>query len=218
MTGVSVKSQHVRAAMTVLPNKIGLKQHEESAMRERIALADEAHSIRGVPFRGVVAAIQKFLGSDKVEEMCGQFGFGPRFDLTTRYPLRDFLKFEYAAAQAIAEITGDFDIAVAECGGGAVDLFFDSRAGQVMRGLSGRSPHRMLGSVPVGYQVLVNFGERSWDKLGDNSGVFKFKNELLGVMHSYGVFEMALVQSYGDITKYVVTVDSPVDFTFEISW
>ena len=128
------------------------------------------------------------------------------------------LEFELAAARAIAAEIGDFDLAVAECGASAIDLFFDSRAGQAMRSLSGRSPHRMLSSVSVGFQLLVNFGERNWTKTGENSGVFTFRNEMLGCTHVYGNFEAALTQTYGIDVDYGLVQTSLLDFEFHMRW
>jgi len=203
----------------MLANKLNLRNFEQRSIRERIELVEDHHTIRGTPFRGVVNALDKYCGTDAAPPLCDKFGLPTTFELTARYPMREFLLFEQAAAEAITKVNGgDFDMAIAECGAGAVDLFFGSRAGEVMRGLSGRSPHRMLSSVPVGYQVLVNFGERSWKKINAQAGVFKFRGELLGIMHSWGVFDTSLTESYGKNVRYKLDILGPLDFDLRLDW
>ncbi len=198
--------------------KLPLENFEETALPERLAMVEDSHTVRGLPFRGLAVAIKNHCGAAKLNELMSKLGVGPEFDISTRYPLRRFLEFELAAARAIAAEIGDFDLAVAECGASAIDLFFDSRAGQAMRSLSGRSPHRMLSSVSVGFQLLVNFGERNWTKTGENSGVFTFRNEMLGCTHVYGNFEAALTQTYGIDVDYGLVQTSLLDFEFHMRW
>lgn len=198
--------------------KLPLENFEETALPERLAMVEDSHTIRGLPFRGIATAVELHCGMPKLEELMTRLGIGPRFDVSTRYSLRRFLEFELAAARAIANEIGDFDLALAECAAGAVDLFFDSRAGQAMRNLSGRSPHRMLSSVSVGYQLLVNFGERNWTKTGENAGVFAFRNEMLGCTHIFGNFEAALTQTYGIDVDYGLVQTSLLDFEFHMRW
>lgn len=198
--------------------KLPLENFEETALPERLAMVEDSHTIRGIPFRGLASAVVTHCGLAKLEELSVRLGVGPKFDASTRYPLRRFLEFELAAARAIAAELGDFDLAVAECGAGAVDLFFESRAGQAMRNLSGRSPHRMLSSVSVGYQLLVNFGERNWTKTGETAGVFTFRNEMLGCTHIFGNFEAALTQTYGIDVDYGLVQTSLIDFEFHMRW
>ncbi|MFV8751884.1 TIGR02265 family protein [Nannocystaceae bacterium ST9] len=198
--------------------KLPLENFEETALLERLAMVEDSHTMRGLPFRGLAAALRAHCGPAKMAELMSTLGIGPEFDISTRYPLRRFLEFELAAARAIAVELGDFDLAVAECGAGAIDLFFDSRAGQAMRSLSGRSPHRMLSSVSVAFQLMVNFGERNWTKTGENSGVFTFRNEMLGCTHVYGNFEAALTQTYGIDVDYGLVQTSLLDFEFHMRW
>ncbi len=198
--------------------KLPLENFEETALTERLAMVEDSHSIRGLPFRGLAAAIEQHCGPGRAEELMSRLGIGPRFDVSTRYSLRRFLEFELAAARAVANEIGDFDLALAECAAGAIDLFFDSRAGQAMRNLSGRSPHRMLSSVSVAYQLLVNFGERNWTKTGENTGIFTFRNEMLGCTHIFGNFEAALTQTYGIDVDYGLVQTSLIDFEFHMRW
>ena len=110
--------------------KLPLENFEETALPERLAMVEDSHTVRGLPFRGLAVAIKNHCGAAKLNELMSKLGVGPEFDISTRYPLRRFLEFELAAARAIAAEIGDFDLAVAECGASAIDLFFDSRAGQ----------------------------------------------------------------------------------------
>ena len=115
-------------------------------------------------------------------------------------------------------MSGSFDEAVFKIGAAAVQLFFDSVAGKTMKLLAGKEPHRLLSAVPNGYSVLVNFGEREYQKSGDHAGVFTFRHELLGAVHTAGIFDAALRAVYGVDPTIALDSSSPVDFKFRISW
>ena len=192
---------------------------EKQAIERRLALVTDDLTIRGTPVEAMSRLVREAVGDEVATEVAKEAGFKTAsFNMLQKYSLKQFLQFERAAAEHIAVITGGFDEAIFKIGAAAVHLFFDSVAGKTMKLLAGREPHRLLSAVPNGYSVLVNFGEREYQKSGDHAGVFTFRRELLGPVHTAGIFDAALRAVYAVDPTIVLDSSSPVDFKFRISW
>jgi uncharacterized protein (TIGR02265 family) len=192
---------------------------EEQAIERRLAMATDDLTIRGTPVEALSRLIREVAGDEMATTVAKEAGFaGASFNMLQKYSLKQFLRFERAAAQHVAGITGGFDEAVFKIGAAAVHLFFDSVAGKTMKLLAGREPHRLLAAVPNGYSVLVNFGEREYQKTGEHSGVFTFRRELLGPVHTAGIFDAALRAVYSVEPTIALEPSTNVDFKFRISW
>jgi uncharacterized protein (TIGR02265 family) len=192
---------------------------ERDRLRERIKLLSGEETIRGTPFQAMHDLVARLGGSEDVDACRAAAQVAESsFNIMKKYSLRSFLLFEQAAAERLAIKLGGFEQAVFRLGAAAVDVFFDSVAGRTMKLLAGREPHRLLGSVSNGYSVLVNFGSRDYLRQSDRSGIFSFRGELLGAVHTAGIFDQALRTVY-EVTPQIDVVDAElVDFKFKLSW
>lgn len=192
---------------------------ESIALPKRIEMLSGDETIRGTPFQAAYGVVAKYSGTKTAETICTEAGLTEtKFNLLKKYSLREFLLFEQAAAKHLATTVGGFDEAVFQIGAAAVDIFFDSVAGRTMKILAGNEPHRMLNAVPNGYELLVNFGHREYVKTGDRSAKFIFRRELLGPVHTSGIFDAAFRQVYNLSLDIQLEATSPVDFVFHLNW
>lgn len=192
---------------------------ETVAMERRLAMVSDEMTIRGTPVEAMSRLLRESLGESTATTAAKDAGFtGASFNMLQKYSLKQFLQFERAAAEQLSSIAGGYDEAVFKIGAAAVHLFFDSVAGKTMKLLAGREPHRLLSAVPNGYSVLVNFGERQYQKTGEHSGVFTFRHELLGAVHTAGIFDAALRAVYGVEPTIALEATTLVDFKFRMSW
>ena len=192
---------------------------EKQSIERRLAMVTDDLTIRGTPAEAMCRLIREVAGEDVATTVAQEAGFkSASFNMLQKYSLKQFLEFERAAADHIAGAVGGFDEAIFKIGAAAVHLFFDSVAGKTMKLLAGREPHRLLSAVPNGYSVLVNFGTRQYQKTGDHAGLFTFQHELLGPVHTAGIFDAALRAVYGVEPTIALEASTPVDFKFRISW
>lgn len=192
---------------------------ERYALRDRIALAEGSnHTIRGVPFLGVHSLLRKARREDELERLCREFDIPTEPSVMAKYQAETFLRFEHQAAKVIEQEAGSMDGAVYICGYAAIEVFFDTLAGRTVKALSGGDPNRLLGSVPSGYQLLASFGSRSYERITENSGRFSFKEELLGPVHTAGIFTAAFESLHRLVPTIEVEQHDVGDFDFLISW
>lgn len=193
---------------------------EQQALATRIGMLAGEETIRGTPVEGMSRLLQSLCGPDALTAAAKEGGFTiTSFNMLQKYPLRQVMLMERSAATQMSRVlSGGFDEAVFQMGAAAVQLFFDSVAGKTMKLLAGKEPHRLLSAVPNGYSVLVNFGQREYIKTGERSGTFKFHGELLGPVHTAGIFDAALRSVYEVDPKITLEAGSLTDFTFKMSW
>lgn len=192
---------------------------EQQAIERRLAMVTDDLTIRGTPVEATARLVREVAGVDVLMMVAKEAGFkAASFNMLQKYPLKQFLQFERKAAEHLAAVAGGYDAAIFKIGASAVHLFFDSVAGKTMKLLAGREPHRLLSAVPNGYSVLVNFGERSYEKTGERSGLFSFHYELLGPVHTAGIFDAALRAVYGIEPTIALEPTSNIDFRFRLSW
>lgn len=133
--------------------------------------------------------------------------------------MTQFLKLQQLGGEQVCNAHGDFDEGVFAFGASICDRFLQTPAGRSVRMMSIASPHRIFSVCPSGYSLLVNFGDRSYEKTGPNTGVFTFKNDFLGPVHNAGVFASAFRLLYRrDLTIEVHQEPSPLDIRFNLSW
>jgi uncharacterized protein (TIGR02265 family) len=203
----------------VINMKVKPTSAESVALPQRLALLTGQETIRGTPFQAMYSLVETTGGPEVLQAACAAAGISPgSFNVMRKYSLKEFLLFEETAAARMAERLGSFDEAVFHFGAAAVDLFFDSVAGRTMKILAGKEPHRLLGATANGYSVLVNFGKREYQKRGERAGVFTFADELLGPVHSAGIFDAAVRNVYNMDVEIQLEQAGPTNFTFLLSW
>ena len=209
-----------RRLLRSIPNhmKITPNRPEVDALPSRISLAPPDASLRGVPFQGVEALLARHGYEKEERELRREFDLPDSFSTMTKYSLVSFLKYEESACKLLAEQLFGFDEAVYRCGAAAIEVFFATLAGRTMKALAGDNPHRLLASVPNGYELLASFGERRYLKLGPREGRFNFSDDYLGPVHTCGLFDAAVRELHGLEAKFELEESGQLGFSFAISW
>ena len=199
--------------------KVRPQTDERAGFDERLRLAPVTGSVRGLPFEGVMRVLRQHLNDAHITDLLTQTELGvTTIKRMNKYPLKQFIAFEREAAERVASDTFPFEEAVFTMGAAAIDLFFESIAGRTMKMLAGDEPHRLLSNVPNGYDVLVSFGERSYEKVNATSGIFRFGDEYLGPLHTTGVFDAGLRAVFNVDAQFDLVQSSASTFTLEIAW
>jgi len=186
----------------------------------RTRAATDKDVLLGIFFDSSLASLKRLLGEADAEAIRAEV-FGPRKVVSFfRYPATDVLKLvDLGAKRSKQGARGYHEVAMA-FGRSAASIFFDSQSGKMMAFLAGDKPHRLLSTAPSGYKAVTSFGERTYEKVGENSGRMHFRADLLGPSWQQGVVEQAL-QSMAHVTPKVrmeVKNASGTDFTAHVEW
>lgn len=198
--------------------KINPKRPEADALPSRISLAPPEHCLRGVPFQGIEALLAQYGFEAQDKTLRKELDLPDSFSTMTKYPLASFLRYEHRACELLSDPLYGYDEAVYRCGASAIEVFFATLAGRTMKALAGDNPHRLLTSVPNGYELLATFGKRQYHKLGPNGGRFVFTEDYLGPVHTCGIFDAAIRELHGVDANFELEQSAPLDFSFAIDW
>ncbi len=194
-----------------------LVRPEQDALLDRLAQAQVKTTVRGIPLRGLNVALLRHLGAERSQPLRQQLRL-ENVPLTSRRSVVEFLQFELIVARAIGDRLGSFERGVEACGAGAMQLFFDSRAGQAMIGLAGQDPHRMLTSTPVAFQFMFDFGRRHWRATGERSGMLDCAEDFLGPAYTFGFIALAVERYYGVQLQPGLVQRDLLNFSLQLSW
>jgi uncharacterized protein (TIGR02265 family) len=186
----------------------------------RIRAATDKDVLLGIFFDSSLASLKRLLGEAEAGSVRTEL-FGSRNLVSFfRYPVADILKLvDLAVKRGKPGARSHHEVAMA-CGRSAAGTFFESQSGKMMSFLAGDKPHRLLSTAPSGYKAVTTFGERSYEKVGENSARMHFRSDLLGPSWQLGVVEQAL-QSMAHVTPKVrmeLKNTLGTDFTAHVEW
>lgn len=99
--------------------------------------------------------------------------------------------------------------------------FFGSPMGNLMFSLARATPHDLIEASVMGYRACVNWGTRTYTKIGPREATMQFQDDLLGpAWHAVGIFPPAIKRVCGvDATVVVEDVDEArSNFTLRTTW
>jgi uncharacterized protein (TIGR02265 family) len=186
----------------------------------RIRAATDKDVLLGIFFDSSLACLKRMLGEAEATSMRAEL-FGTRSLVSFfRYPVADILKLvDLTVKRSKPGSRSNHEVAL-EFGRSASGTFFDSQSGKMMSFLAGDKPHRLLSTSPSAYKAVTTFGERSYEKVGENSARMHFRADLLGPSWQQGVVEQAL-KSMAHVTPRVrmeLKNATGTDFTAHVEW
>ena len=162
---------------------------------DRLAAATPQDTVRGLIFNAVFDTIEEHLGKAG-PVACDPAGKGHRTELFS-YPVADFLRISFDAADRLEAKLGSIDEAFSAFGYRATSNVFGSVIGATMLALAGRNGLRaLLGQATTGYRATVSYGDRKLEWLGQNHARFTFVRDFLVPPFHCGVF-LAAVHALG---------------------
>lgn len=186
-------------------------------LEQLLALTRPSDTCRGMFFNGVLEAVRT-LGGEEARARCAQGSSERRFVDFLSYPMSDFLRVIFTAAEVVGPKKGGREAVFRYLGRTATNVFLQSTVGRTMLALTGHDPKRLLASMPNAYRASLTFGERSVEWLGERHGVLASRGDLLPVPYCEGVLEAAMERSKA--SKVIITSRrlGSLDADYEVRW
>jgi uncharacterized protein (TIGR02265 family) len=183
---------------------------DRADLAARLAAATPADTVRGLIFEGVFDLLQEH-GGEPAVLAADPVGKGKRADFLS-YPIGDFLKLAWEAADRLEPALGGVDAAFFQMGYRATANVLGSMLGATLLTF-GRNPRTLLAQAPAGYRATVSYGQRTIAWAGPRHARLEFVHDFLVVPYHRGVLHAALdatgaqgVQVEGRVTGFLQAV------------
>jgi len=185
-------------------------------LERRIALATPADTVRGVIFRATSGLVRRRLGEDAARACDPATGKG-RNDLFS-YPVEDYLRLAWAAADALEGPLGSVDAVFFAIGDAVVKDLVETLFGRTVVSLAAGSPRQLLEQIPAGYKATVGYGDRQVTWLSPRQARVSYARDFLVPGFHRGILTAALhTTGVRDVTA-AARVTGPLDLEVEVGW
>jgi uncharacterized protein (TIGR02265 family) len=154
-------------------------------LKRRLALAKPSDTSRGVAFNAIFEVIRDH-GNLALAKACDPAGTASRTEILS-YPVSDFLKTAWAAADALEEEMGGWEAVFREFGRSTARHVLASTVGKTLATIAGRSPRQLLQNAPAGYWSSVSYGQRQVVFPSPTHAVFTFRGDFMHPAYHAGI-------------------------------
>jgi uncharacterized protein (TIGR02265 family) len=147
-------------------------------LEKRVALVRPEDTMRGFFFAAALKAIRN-QGDEAAVNRCLEAVGREQFLAFFRYPIAPLLRLLYVASWSLSGTHGGFEGALRYLGRQAAPDFLESPMGRILLKLAGNEPRRLFGALPSAYRALMRHGECSVGWTGMQSGVIRFKGNVI---------------------------------------
>jgi uncharacterized protein (TIGR02265 family) len=182
----------------------------------RLAAATPRDTVRGVVFNSTFALLTDLAGKPSAAE-CDPVGKGARSEFFS-YPVADYLRLAWAAADLLAGRLGDSDRAFREMGARASLRWLDTPLGRTLLAFAGRDPRRLLANAPSGYRNVVSYGTRTVEWVGERHARLLFRHDFLVTPFHCGVLTAALETACGHPFRTEGRAIGFLDSDYDVTW
>jgi len=189
---------------------------DRSALEQRLAAATADDTVRGLIFNAGFGVVKRFLGEPEARA-CDPAQTASRVPFFS-YPVTDYVRFAWAAADLLEPQLGGTDAVYFELGAAATRDVLGSMLGRTLLSLSAGDPKELLAQVPAGYRGTVSYGVRAIEWRGLDHAVVSYRRDFLVPPFHCGVLTAAL-QAIGrrDVTATGHAVGL-LDHDVELAW
>jgi uncharacterized protein (TIGR02265 family) len=186
-------------------------------LETRIAAATPEDTVRGLIFNALFDTIEEHLG-EAAPAAVDPERRGHRTELFS-YPVADFLRIAFAAAERLAPRLGSEDAAFRAFGYRATSNVFGSVIGATMLALAGRGGLRaVLAQAATGYRATVSYGVRTLEWRGERHARFVFVRDFLVPAFHCGVFAAAVDAIGATPLRIEGRETGPLAAEYEVVW
>ncbi len=185
-------------------------------LEKRLAATSPRDTSRGVAFNTAFEVIREHGGDDLVKR-CDPARTGSRVDFFA-YPVSDFLKMAWAAADALESKLGGIDGVFYALGHRTAKGILESALGKTLTTIAGTNPRALLSSAPSGYRTVVSYGERAVQWKGEKHAHFVFKRDFLVPSYHCGILAGGVESLGAKNVKAVGTETAFLDTSYEVTW
>ncbi len=184
---------------------------------DRLRMATEEDTCKGMFFNGVLSATKVLLGIDaqlQVQAVLVEKKYVDFFN----YPIATFLPAAFTAAKLLQGKSMDFDAAIRRLGEQAIEDFLATPVGRTLVTVSAGEAKRLMRAAPIAYKTAVSYGTRETVVLSDTSCIFKVRRDFMPPAYHEGVF-LAVLRALGgqDVTVRGQKLGL-MDADYSISW
>jgi uncharacterized protein (TIGR02265 family) len=189
---------------------------DRSDFERRIAECTESDTSRGLNFNRLFDLVREHLGDDAAR-LCDPQGKASRTDFFS-YPVSDYLKCAWNAADRLEPKLGSVDAVWAELGRRTVTGFLASVLGRTIFAIAGRDPRRIVSAGPAGYRSAVSYGVRTVEWRGERSARMVFRRDFMVPAFHRAVMLAALEASDARSPRVVARALGLLDSEYELDW
>ena len=172
-------------------------------LRERLSMATEEDTCKGMFFNGVLSATKALLGVEAQAQVQSTLVEKKYVDFFN-YPIATFLPAAFTAAKLIQNSTKEpspslgtgFDSAIRRLGEQAIDDFLGTPVGRTLVTVSAGEAKRLMRAAPIAYKTAVSYGTRETVVQSDTSCIFKVRRDFMPHAYHEGVF-LAVLRALG---------------------
>lgn len=184
----------------------------------RVAVSQSQDRVRGMMFNELMVLVDKQLGSEALAKVRAVLPADTKYRDLVSYPIADFLKLMFAAADLLEPKMGSVEIAIRACGAATVDAFARTPAGRVFFGvLSLAGPARLMSQAQIGYTTVVTYGQRTYEEKSATSCVITMTGDMQPLAYHEGVLE-AVLRNVGYDATVRGTSKSVLESAYAIEW
>jgi uncharacterized protein (TIGR02265 family) len=189
---------------------------DRNDLSRRLAECKDADTSRGLNFNRLFDLVRENLGEDAARA-CDPAGKGTRVDFFS-YPVADYLRIAWDAADRLEPKLGSVDAVFAELGRLTVTGFLSSVLGRTIYAMAGRDPRRFVAAGPSGYRSAVSYGERTVEWRGEKAARMVFKRDFMPPAFHRAVILAALEASEAKNGKVEACATGLLDSEYAITW
>ncbi len=170
-------------------------------LRERLSMATDEDTCKGMFFNGVLSATKALLGVEAQAQVQSTLLEKKYVDFFN-YPIATFLPAAFTAAKLIQNSTKEpslgtgFDSAIRRLGEQAIVDFLGTPVGRTLVTVSAGEAKRLMRAAPIAYKTAVSYGTRETVVLTDTSCIFKVRRDFMPHAYHEGVF-LAVLRALG---------------------
>jgi uncharacterized protein (TIGR02265 family) len=186
-------------------------------LERRIAATTPQDTVRGLTLNALFDAIEEHLGREAAVAL-DPARKGHRTEFFA-YPVSDFLRISFAAADRMEKKLGGVDAVFDAFGYRTTANVLGSMVGATILALAGRNGLRaLLGQAPTVYRSAVSYGERRVDWVGERHARFVFERDFLVPAYHVGVFRGALDAMGARAERLEGRATGPLSAVYDVAW
>lgn len=185
-------------------------------LEQRIAAATSLDTVRGVIFNSTFSLLTEVAGRPAASD-ADPAGRGRRNEFFS-YPVTDYLRLAWRAADLLAPRFGDREKAFVAIGSSASRRWLGGPLGSTLVAFTGRDPRRLLSHVATGYRNVVSYGARTLERLDERHASLRFRHDFLVPPFHCGVVTAALEVTCGIPFRTVGREVAFLESEYDVTW
>ncbi|MET0405895.1 MAG: DUF2378 family protein [Cystobacter sp.] len=186
-------------------------------LEQLLALTHPTDTCRGMFFNGLLEAAHS-LGGEELRSRCFSASGARKFVDFFSYPVADFLRPLFLAAETLGPSHGGMDSVMRQLGRRGTSDFLQSTVGKTMLALAGQDPARLLSAIPSGCRASLSYGERSVELLGPGHARMLARRDYLPLHYNEGLITAALERSLAQGVRVRGVRRSLLDVDYDVTW